>query len=207
VPTEFLNFGLDNTCRIWIEIQRELLRLKQTGGADFRLQLSTSLRPYGPEQIAANRQAAAQVGFKPSDEMAFYGVELALESFLQSAQANPSGRRLLQNVMEEPSWWSRVSHFGIESSVTTTPSEIKLLSGQGREFPNPVYRLPYQFQQNGQLGLRGELSVTAPRSALRMCAGILEATLISARDANARITLQVVATRVGRVHSAVLASP
>ena len=174
VSPELLRLGLDQTCRIWVRIQANLQQLRSGGApSDLFLPLESSTARFPDEIVEKTRAAAARIGFTADDESAFYGMELALESFVRIVESSPAAETILRGVVEQPSLWSRLTHLGVDGNVTTSPRDIRPIDPNPWGLPAAAYRLPFGLSLNGQPALDGTLAVTEPRPPLLASAGIL----------------------------------
>lgn len=175
VSPDYLGLGLDVTCRVWLQVRDNLKKRRSEGplASDLTLRLEASTKPFPERMVEETRRMAALAGFFPEDERPFFGMELALEQFARIAQAAPAASGPFFSVVEKPSWWSQMTHLGVDWSVTSSPRDIERLDGRPWGAGGPVFRLPFTLLANGQAALEGDMAVTSPRPPLLLCAGIL----------------------------------
>jgi hypothetical protein len=199
VSSEFLRFGLDEICRIWLQIQAKLKQLDPAESVTIwrALQLESSSRRFPSSVVDRTRAAAAKINFTADDERPFYGVELTIESFVRIIQASPAMNRIFDQVVERPSWWSTVTHLGSDGQFTTTPEHIRLLAPSPWSTGSSTYQLPFQISLNGQPALAGELAVTAPQPPLIACAGVLGFNAAPPHNPDRLLQVRLLAARRG----------
>lgn len=183
---EFLRLGFAGASEDWLELARRWNDLRRSGeiSPDARLDLRASVRPFGPLTEARTRALANRLGLLQDEEWTMFAVEPALESLAGLAIADQMGAKLMEFLSIRPSWWSVVSHMGVEHTIVVAPAQLKRVGAEQFDWP-------FDWLENGQPALRGHLVVGPPAGSRWLCAGILEVRAQTTGQAHAEIIMRM----------------
>jgi hypothetical protein len=183
----FLGIGLEQAAAATHRIMKDHLH----GGFSFRK------RPFTDAEAAEGRKSMAGLQLSLQEQRGIVGANLALESYTRIVQETPKLDDLLYKVVKPPSFWSVVSHFGVNISleleneyVAPTSPKVWSLSPDTR-----CYTYPLALRVNGQPALTTTLVVTQPRPPLLACAGVVGLLAENPKDKETYLTLRVISAR------------
>ncbi|MCA8963679.1 MAG: hypothetical protein H6838_13715 [Planctomycetes bacterium] len=134
----------------------------------------------------------------PDDWPESFRAHLALSQLLTIARKSPILRPLLYEVVDMPSLWSVITHFGARMSMKAHFDDVRTVEGErlgGAAVP--AWSLPHELLINGDPALHNHILVTDPHSPLALCAGIVAITSVHPTDSSRVFTMRLIAARRG----------
>jgi hypothetical protein len=190
VSREYLDLGIAQFCRSALQI---VPRLEAATITDFHYSGSTSIP--SAEIVARDKQAAAAFGLTPEEERLFFSVYFSLQTFFSAAMAIPGNQHVLEQVIQKPSVWSVVTHFGVRTSLSFNWQDVKVAPDGKAAVQQPVYLLPVRLSLNSTLAVRANLAVSEPRPPLQTSAGILAICAEHPTVVDRRLFIRVLSAR------------
>lgn len=134
----------------------------------------------------------------PEDWPETVRAQIALSQFLAIARKSPILRPLLYEVVDMPSLWSVITHFGARMSMRAHFDDVRVVAGERLgDAAVPAWSLPHELLINGDPALHNHILVTDPHSPLALCAGIVAITSVHPTDPSRAFTMRLVAARRG----------
>jgi hypothetical protein len=141
-----------------------------------------------------------KAGLSLDDERAIAGSVPAMLEFFEIAARSKGLREILWEIIDKPSLWSIIRHFGrVEAGISfhskgvhQVPSEPWGLSESGA-----VFQIPFTLDLNDEPALDCVMVVTEPRPPLLTSAGILGLSAHEPGAKNRRAVIRLVAARAG----------
>lgn len=182
-----LRLGAEGMCRA---VEKLVSR-----GKDAQLGFSTA--PYAAKDIADAKRAGSSSGFTGEDETAFaQGLE-ALNEFTTNAENLPGVMGIAGQGIDWPSIWRmiREMNFAIWSSFDWKSLRHSNLPMGGVSLP--VYHLPFRLYIFGSNVSQGGWFITAPRSPLIACGGVVGVWLQSIKHPENRMVMRLISAHRG----------
>lgn len=191
----FLSLGLDQAAAAFYRVHQAKLAAKITR----RLSFATKDSPFKPEEIAKDRPWAEQLKITPAEERAWAGINPALLSYFDLIGHTPGLEDVMYKVVDLPPLWSLVWHGGVNANLDLPSDPVTPALTTVCPLPNhpPVYFLPMRIKLNGHDALDVTLAVTAPRSPLLACGGVIGLLAQNPADKNNYLTMQIISARRG----------
>jgi hypothetical protein len=145
--------------------------VQAAGITDYFYSGSTSVP--SAEAVARGQKTAAAFGLTPEEERLNFSVYFALRTFFEAAMEIPGNQHVLEQVIQKPSVWSVVSHFGVKTTFTYGWQDVQVAPEGKAAVQQPVYLLPVRLFMNDVPAVKASLAVTEPRPPLQAGAGIL----------------------------------
>jgi hypothetical protein len=179
-----LGIGLDRAAAA-------LYRIVQTGtwgGFQFRD------TPFSKAEIQESRNLARTVHLTSDEERALSGMIPALLSYSDIARQTGGLNDVFLKIANIPSVWSVVWNVGVQASMEVQSDRIAPADPAIWGLPphTPVYCFPMLFSLNNDVALNVTLVVTAPRSPLLACGGVIGLLAEKAGDKDTYLTLRIV---------------
>ncbi len=134
----------------------------------------------------------------PEDWPESFRAQVALGQLLAIARKSPILRPLLYEVVDMPSLWSVITHFGARMSMRAHFDDVRAVAGERLgDAGVPAWSLPHELLINGDPALHNHILVTDPHSPLALCAGIVAITSVHPTDPSRVFTMRLVAARRG----------
>jgi hypothetical protein len=190
VSREYLDLGIAPFCRSALEI---VPRLKAATITDFVYSGSTSMP--SAETVARGKKAAGAFGLTAEEERLFFSVYFALQTFFSAAMAIPGNQHVLEEVIQKPSVWSVVRHFGVRTALSFNWQDVQVAPEEKAAVRQPVYLLPVRLSLNSVLAVKANLAVSEPRPPLQTSAGILAICAEHPTAADRRLFIRVLSAR------------
>ena len=168
VSREYLDLGIAQFCRSALQI---VPRLNAATITDFHYSGSTSVP--SAETVARGKKAADAIGLTAEEERLFFSVSFALQTFFSAAMAIPGNQHVLEQVIQKPSVWSVVRHFGVRTNLSFNWQDVQVAPEGKAAVQQPVYLLPVRLSLNNVLAVNANLAVSEPRPPLQASAGIV----------------------------------
>ncbi len=183
----FLGLGLDQAAAAFLRITRS----KAHGSFWF------STTPPSETQVAEGRKKSAPLQITASEEHALAGGVPAMESYFTVVQQTHGLEKILLKVVEMPSIWSILFHAGVRVDLDPVPQRFALADSATWELPThpPAYYFPLELKLNDRPAMKVTFVVTAPRSPLLACGGILGFLAERYSDKQTYLTLWVISAR------------
>jgi hypothetical protein len=192
VSREYLDLGIAQFCRSALQI---VPRLNAAAITDFVYSGGTSTP--SAEAVARGKKTAAAFGLTSGEERLFFSVYFALQTFFSAAMAIPGNQHVLEQVIQKPSVWSVVRHFGVHTALSFNWQDVQVEPEGKAAVPRPVYLLPVRLSLNNVLAVRASLAVTEPRPPLQAGAGILAICAEHPTATDRRLFIRVLSARRG----------
>jgi hypothetical protein len=190
VSREYLDLGIAQFCRSALQI---VPRLEAAAITDFHYSGSTSIP--SAETVARGRKAADAFGLTAEEERLFFSVYFALKTFFGAAMAIPGNQHVLEQVIEKPSVWSVVKHFGVRTNVSFSWQDVQVAPEGKAAVQQPVYLMPVRLSLNNVLAVKASLAVSEPRPPLQASAGILAICAEHPTAADRRLFIRMLSAR------------
>jgi hypothetical protein len=184
----FLALELDRAAAALLRMRRSQTKGPFASGTD----------PFGDELIDKCRKANASWQVLPEEERALAGSFPALVSYFNTVQQTPELMEIVTKALDRPSLWSLAWHAGISSTEFRwdmehlAPADTR---AWGLSAAPPAYCCPMTLLLNHHLSLHLTLVVTAPRSPLLSCAGVLSVLAEKPGDKQVYLSLRIVSAR------------
>jgi hypothetical protein len=202
VSREYLDLGIAPYCRSALQIAP---RVRAAGITDSFYSGSTSVP--SAEVVARGQRAAAAFGLTPEEERLNFSVYFALRAFFEAAMEIPGDRQILEQVMQKPSVWSVISHFGVKVTFTYGWQDVTVAPDGKAAVRQPVYLLPVRLSMNDVPAVNANLAVTEPHPPLQAGAGILAICAEHPTSADRRLFIRVLSARRAATPEAVSGEP
>lgn len=191
VNADYLELGFDAACEAALALRAE--NAGRVAAARFEPKIGS--KPFSPEVAKANRELAAEVGFTPERERAFYGSVPALLEFIKLVVKTPGLQDILKNVVEA-SWWSVLSSGGkAKPRVHFVSPRIEKLAMDGKSNLQQ-YVFPFVLLLNEKPAMSCLLIVTGPRAPFGTTAGVIGMQVGRPYDNDPQLTVRLIATRI-----------
>ena len=190
VSREYLDLGIAQFCRSALQI---VPRLDAAAVTDFHYSGSSSIP--SAEIVARGKQAAAAFGLTSEEERLFFSVYFALQTFFSAAMAIPGNQHVLEPVIQKPSVWSVVRHFGVRTNLSFSWQDVQVAPEGKAAVHQPVYLLPVRLSLNNILAVKANLAVSEPRPPLQASAGILAICAEHPTATDRRLFIRVLSAR------------
>lgn len=192
VSREYLDLGIAQFCRSALQIAP---RLEAAGVTDFAYSGSTSIPTAAA--VARGKQTAAALGLTPEEERLYFSVYFALRTFFEAAMQIPGNQHVLEQVIQKPSLWSVVSHFGVKTTFTYGWQDVQVAPEGTDAVQQPVYLLPVLLSLNDAPAVKANLAVSEPRPPLQTGAGILALCAEHPTATDRRLFIRMLSARRG----------
>jgi len=190
VSREYLDLGIAQFCRSALQIAP---RVQAAGITEYFYSGSTSIP--SAETVARGKKAAAAFGLTPEEERLNFSVYFALRTFFEAAMEIPGDRHVLEQVVQKPSVWSVVSHFGVKINFTYGWQDVQVAPEGKAAVKQPVYLLPVRLSMNDVPAVKANLAVTEPHPPLQAGAGILAICAEHPTASDRRLFIRVLSAR------------
>jgi hypothetical protein len=191
VDQGFLGIGLD---RAAAALQRTV-RTGTAGGFDF------SDKPFSTAQTQQSRILAQTVHLTSDEERALSGMIPALTSYFEIVQQTGGLNDAFLKIVNTPSVWSMVWNAGVQTSMVVQSDRVAPVEAAIWGLPphTPVYSFPMLFELNNDSAFNVTFVVTAPRSPLLACGGVIGLLAEKAADKDTYLTLRIVSAHSSSV--------
>ena len=190
VSREYLDLGIAPYCRSALQIAP---RVKAAGITDSFYSGGTSVP--SAETVARGQRTAAAFGLTPEEERLNFSVYFALRTFFEAAMEIPGNQHVLEQVIQKPSVWSVLSHFGVKSTFTYGWQDVQVAPEGRAGVQQPVYLLPVRLSMNDVPAVKTNLAVTDPNPPLQAGAGILAICAEHPTATDRRLLIRVLSAR------------
>ena len=119
----------------------------------------------------------------------------ALQTFFSAAMAIPGNQHVLEPVIQKPSVWSVVRHFGVRTNLSFSWQDVQVAPEGKAAVHQPVYLLPVRLSLNNILAVKANLAVSEPRPPLQASAGILAICAEHPTATDRRLFIRVLSAR------------
>jgi hypothetical protein len=185
---QFMNFGLDEFCRV----QLKEMRLRSEGVLQGPGMYYSSYPP-SPAVLANSKRIEALLHLTAEEDRITGGCWYPLSSFVDMVTSVTEFERVVFRVLDLPSVWSILKHGGVFSGWNF--GNYAKEAGPYGSTGLPLYRFALQLNMNGQPALKAAALVVAPRPPFEVCAGLTGIYLERPSDPTQRMFIQVVAAR------------
>jgi hypothetical protein len=189
VSREYLELGIAPFCRSALQI---VPRMEAAAITEFHYSGSTSTP--SAETVSRGKQSAAAFGLTAEEERLFFSVYFALQSFFGAAMAIP-GNNIVGEVIQKPSVWSVVRHFGVDTTFSFNWQDVEVAPEGKAAVHQPIYLLPVRLSLNDVPAVKANLAVTEPHPPLQACAGILAVCAEHPTATDRRLFIRVLSAR------------
>lgn len=185
---QFLNYGLDEFCRV----QLKEMRLRNEGVLQGPGMYYSSSPP-SPAVLANSKRIEALLHLTAEEDRITGGCWYPLSSFVDAVTSVTDFELVVFRVLDLPSVWSILKHGGVFSgwNFGRYASEASPYGSTGL----PLYRFSLQLNMNGEPALKAVAAVVAPRPPFEVCAGLAGIYLERPSNPTQRMFIQVVAAR------------
>jgi hypothetical protein len=189
VSPEYMDAGFDGYCRSALEVTP---RIKATS---IKPHYSAGSMPRPSEELREAEPFNNAVHLTPEEERLDFGVYFSIATFFNAATEVTAFRKVLEQVVNEPSLWSIITHRGVRMDLNFWWMNVRAV-GPGRiGAPLPAYQFPIEGYLNGAIGAKATLVVCTPRPPLETCAGIMAMCIEDPTDQNRRLFIRILAAR------------
>jgi hypothetical protein len=190
VSREYLDLGIASYCRS----AQQIAKRKQAAGiTDIFYTGSTSIP--SAETVARGKKAADAIGLTADEERLTFSVYFALRAFFGAASEIPGNQHVLEQVIQKPSVWSVIRHFGVAIGLQWDDESVQVAPEGNVAVQQPVYLLPVRLSLNNVLAVKANLAVCEPRPPLQTSAGILAICAEHPTATDRRLFIRVLSAR------------
>lgn len=193
VDQGFLGIGLDRAAAAL----HRTVQSGKPGGFDFRD------TPFSKAETEQSRMLAQTVHLTSDEERALSGMIPALSSYFDIVQQTGGLNDVFSKVVNTPSVWSVIWNAGVQTSMVIQSDRVAPADAATWGLPphTPVYSFPMLLELNKDGAFNVTLVVTAPRSPLLTCGGVIGLLAEKTGDKDTYLTLRIVSAHSSRVRT------
>jgi len=160
--------------------------------------------PFSEAETRESRILARTVHLTSGEERALSGMIPALLSYSDIAQQTGGLNDIFLRIVNIPSVWSVVWNVGVQTSMEVQSDRVAPADPAIWGLPPhaSAYYFPMRLELNNDDAFNITLVVTAPRSPLLVCGGVVGLLAEKAGDKDTYLTLRIVSARSSRVKTA-----
>ena len=170
VSKEYLNCKLDRYAETAMAITRRCEAAGVKGGYLFHI---GSSKPISKKNLEKGKSYIRYTNATYEEEQRVFNVSFALKSFYAAAMEIKEFREIVYKVMDKPSGWSAITHFGLRPFLRYASADVQPFDAKGLGIDFPAYELPLQLFLNDKLAFKSSIIMTESRPPLQACAGIV----------------------------------
>jgi hypothetical protein len=157
-------------------------------------QLRVRGTPFTEADIAEGRKGITALQLSPKEQRALVGSSMALESYFELVQQTPGLDDVFLKIVNPPSVWSIVRHFGVKVNLDLLRKEVAPAEAPAWNLPpgTPCYDLPLGFWVNDQPALLVTFVVAPPRPPMLSCGGIVGLVAERPEDKETYLSLRII---------------
>jgi len=192
VCNEQLNFGMDRYGRTAMSLAG---RCNAAGVKMRELYHIGDSHPLSKDQLEKGKRFVNLIQPTEDEERTIFSVSFALNAFLSAALDIDEFSDLVDCVLNKPSVWGVLSHFGVRRFLNYDVSTVHSVDASYLGVNMPAYRMPLRLRLNDEVALAAVITMTAATPPLQTCAGIIEVYAEHPVDPGKRLLIQLIAGR------------
>lgn len=192
----FLAIGLHNTG----DALTKLHQARSDGRVDPERKIGILNTPVSEEVVRDGLELVTKAGLTLDDERAIAGSVPAMLEFFNVAARSHGLREIIWEIIDKPSLWSIIRHFGrVEAGITFHSKGVRHISSEPWGMPGSVelYQIPFTLNLNDEPALDCVMIVTEPRPPLLTSAGIIGLTAHQPGTKDRRAVIRLLAAQPG----------